>query len=122
MLGTTHMDLFWSELKFFYKRRVKAWSLFYGIPLTAYFAYDLFCFLRTSISSIHTAGSSHNLSEGFYSFLGLWLFLLLPCFSLTVSKIISMLGPNEVDTGISIPEQTGPNDTSVWPPRPKPLK
>ena len=114
------MDLFWSELKFFYKRRVKAWSLFYGIPLTVYIAYDLFCSLRTSVGFMHTSGHLYNSPSEFYSTNGLFLLVLLLCGSLTASKLIAAFGPAEINNGIGIPKQTGPNDLSVWPPRPKP--
>ena len=114
------MDIFWSELKHFYKRRVKAWSLFYGIPLTAYIANALFGSLRTSIGFIHSSGHLYDSPLNFYSTNGLFLLLLLLCGSLTASKLIAAFWPAEINTGTDMPKQTGPNDPTVWPPRPKP--
>ena len=116
------MNLFWSELKFFYKRRVKAWSLFYGVPLCAYIFYAVLELLRTDIHYMHILGSLYGYKSPleFYSSYGFWLAALLPCMALNVSKVIATLRPNEVNMGTGLTQPTGPNDSSVWPPRPKP--
>ncbi len=116
------VDIFWSELGFFYKRRVKAWSLFYGVPLCAYVSYNWFNSLHTSVGFMHLSGHLYASRMEFYSDNGFMMLAWLLCMSLTVSKFIATLWPTEIETGTSIPKLTGSDDPTVWPPRPKPSK
>ena len=114
------MDLLWSELKFFYKRRVKAWSLYFGVPLCAYLSYALFDSLRNFIEFKRAYGHFYDSPLAFCSSNSLTLLVWLLCVWLTVSKLLAVSWPNEVDLGTAIPKRTDPNDSTVWPPRPKP--
>lgn len=107
------MDLFWSELKFWWKRRIKAWSLFFGVPLCVWLSYVLFNPVRIFIVGIrlhHLNGTSD-----FYFAAFLWFV----CVLLTVLKAVSVIWPTEIETGTTIPSSAYTIDPTVWPPPPK---
>jgi hypothetical protein len=113
------MDIFWSEMKFWWKRRVKAWDLFFGVPLCAYLSYLLLDSVHNSITGSRLSHNLHRSPQAFYLTTGATFLVWLVCLLLTVLKAISLLWPTEIEVGTNQPLSTGPTDVSVWPPPPK---
>ena len=115
------MGTFWSELKFWWKRRVKAWSLPFGVLLCAGLSYFLLDSVRNSIIGIRLSHHLHKSPSDFYLTTGLTALLWLVPVLLTAFKVASVLWPAEIETGEAIPTLSSAHkaDPTVWPPAPK---
>jgi|GEM_PF-3222137 len=116
------MDLFCSELKFWWRRQVKAWSLPFGVLLCAGLSYFPIDSVRNSIIGIRLSHRLHESPDGFYLTTGLTVLLWLVPVLLTAFKAISVIWPAEVELGTTLPVSAHKADPAVWPPAPKPPK
>ena len=119
MSGTKPMGTFWSELKFWGKRRVKAWSLVFGVPLCAANTYLLADTVRNTMEGIRLSRQLHESAHEFYVTTGFISLFWLVSVLLTVLKALTLLRPAADNPQIDQVDAAAPDDSSTWPPRPK---
>lgn len=113
------MQTFWSELGFWWKRRVRAWNLVMGVPLCVYLTYLLVDSVRNSPIGIRLSHLLHESPEDFFITTGFVFSMWMVCLLLTICKALSLLWP-EPEPPLLQPRAKGVSDETVWPPPPKP--